>query len=160
MSVQKADLSAMDRPMLQVLDNAIDPNTKPLLGDSKIMHRPCFAHVEVNLQENQKVVGDGGAMMWMDGDMLMETGCNNGCCTAFWRSCAGESCCQNTFSGPGAVAFGFDLPGDVSVVLLPFSQVLIFLLYSLLCTFIFLHHRTTSAGSTLYFCCSFLFFFN
>jgi len=58
-------------------------------------------------------------MIWMDGHVPVETKCGN-CCDACWRSCAGESCCQNHFTGPqsgGSVTFALDLPGDM----LPFA---------------------------------------
>lgn len=139
------------QPPIQSLSDA----PKALFADSKIMHRPAFAHVEVNLQDGEEIVADGGSLMWMDGafllffflhfflshlsstspstplpltltstlslshyyyagDMPLETACHSGgCCDAYWRSCAGESCCQNKYTGPGNVAFGFDLPGDI-----------------------------------------------
>jgi uncharacterized protein (TIGR00266 family) len=85
---------------------------------ASVAHRPSFAHTEVKLgDDKQRVLASAGAMLWMDGNMRMETGCHNGCCTAYCRTCAGESFCLNTFSGPGDVAFGFDLPGDI----LPFA---------------------------------------
>lgn len=82
-----------------------------------VMHRPCFAHAEVDLKDGEKVVSVAGAMMWADQEVGVSTACHNGCATACCRTCAGESCCFNTFSGPGRVAFGFDLPGDI----LPFK---------------------------------------
>lgn len=78
--------------------------------------RPAFAHVAVYLNQGQSIMADGGAMLWMDGTLQMETACGD-CGPACYRSCAGESCCQNTFHGPGNVSFGFKLPGDC----LPFA---------------------------------------
>lgn len=109
--------------------DALFTDQRPLLntndgkqgGDSAlsvdIMHRPCFAHAEVMLNNGDKVVANAGAMLWADSDVGVSTGCHNGCGTAYCRTCAGEMCCFNEFSGPGRVAFGFDLPGDI----LPFK---------------------------------------
>lgn len=78
--------------------------------------RPGFAAVEVDLQPMQKVLADGGAMIWMDGKVNMETNMGN-CQAACCRFLAGESCCQNVFTGPGKVTFAQQLPGDA----LPFA---------------------------------------
>jgi uncharacterized protein (TIGR00266 family) len=82
--------------------------------------RPAFAFVDIFLPKDARCLGDAGAMLWMDGEIQIETGCHGGCCSSFARSCAGESCCQNLFIGPnngGQATFGFELPGD----LLPFG---------------------------------------
>lgn len=80
---------------------------------AKIFYKPDFAHIEFQLSGTQSVLADGGAMIWMDAGVQMETNMG-GCCAAYWRStCAGESCCQNTFSGSGKVSFGFVYPGDI-----------------------------------------------
>jgi len=79
--------------------------------------RPAFAFVDVFLKQTQKVVGDAGTMLWMDGEVPMETTCHGGCWAAFYRTCSGETCCQNIFTGAGKVSFGRHLPGD----LLPFA---------------------------------------
>jgi len=80
--------------------------------------RPAFAFVDVYLKPKQKVFADAGTMLWMDGDVpITVTCCHGGCCNAYMRTCSGETCCQNEFTGPGKVSFGLKLPGD----LLPFS---------------------------------------
>jgi uncharacterized protein (TIGR00266 family) len=84
--------------------------------------RPAFAFVDIFLKKDQKCVADAGAMLWMESTVQIETGCYGGCCSAFARTCSGESCCQNMFTGPGGegagepgmkVTFGFELPGDM-----------------------------------------------
>jgi uncharacterized protein (AIM24 family) len=90
-------------------------DARPMLNGF-IRDRPAFAHVEVGLAQGQKVMADGKAMIWMDGHVPIETKCGS-CGAACWRGCAGESCCQNFYTGPGRVTFGFDLPGDM----LPFG---------------------------------------
>lgn len=93
------------------------PDATSILAGSQVMHRPSFAHVQIDLKENECVIADGGAMLWMDGNVKMYTDCHHGICAGFWRTCSSESCCNNKFTGPGQVAFGFDLPGDI----LPFA---------------------------------------
>lgn len=79
--------------------------------------RPAFAFVDINIPEGQSILGDGGAMLWMDGHVQMNTWCWGGLCNAYCRQCSGETFCQNKFTGPGNVTFGFLLPGDM----LPFA---------------------------------------
>jgi len=65
------------------------------------------------------VVADGKTLLWMDGEMKMDTGCHGGCCDSLCRNCAGESCCMNYYwvGDPNAktsrIGFGFTLPGDM-----------------------------------------------
>jgi len=87
----------------------------PLLKGT-IFDRPGFAWVKIDLDPGQRVLADGGAMVWMDGNIPIDTQCGS-CSTACYRTCAGESACQNIFTGPGSVSFSFKLPGDM----LPFG---------------------------------------
>jgi len=82
----------------------------------ELHHRPCFAHVEFTLTNGQVVIADGGALIWKEANLGMDTVVGE-CCPACWRRCAGESCCQNKFTGPGKAAFSFKLPGDIQVFL-------------------------------------------
>jgi len=75
--------------------------------------RPAFSYGDIMVQPNQKILGDGRAMLWMDGSLLVETECYGGCPTACARSCSGESCCMNKYSGAGNLTVGFDSPGDM-----------------------------------------------
>jgi len=85
--------------------------------------RPAFAFVDIYLKQNQKVLANAGAMLWMDGGQVaLETACHGGCWASCCRTCSGESCCQNTFLNVAAgvlskVTFGFHAPGDM----LPFA---------------------------------------
>jgi len=98
---------------LVLIGQQMDSN---LLLKGTIFDRPGFAWVKVDLDPGQKVLADGGAMVWMDGNVPIETKCGS-CGAACYRTCAGESACQNTFTGPGSVSFSFKLPGDM----LPFG---------------------------------------
>lgn len=92
------------------------PGPTPL--KATIKDRPAFSHIEIELDVQQKVLADGRAMSWMDGHVQISTNMNE-CGPAFCRYCAGESVCQNTFTGPGKITFSQDLPGDV----LPFAVI-------------------------------------
>jgi len=78
--------------------------------------RPAFSYLDVYLNPNQKITGDSGTMLWMDGNVPMQTGCPGGCMNSCYRTCSGETCFQNTFTGPGKVSFGSHKMGE----LLPF----------------------------------------
>jgi len=126
MAHHRGEIEMEGRPLLQLTGptmGELKPETDPnsLLGggfSATVAHRPSFAHTEVHLESaGQQVLANAGSMLWMDSKMRLETGCHNGMCVAWCRTCAKESFCLNTFSGPGDVAFGFDLPGDI----LPFA---------------------------------------
>jgi len=82
-----------------------------------IKGRPAFAFVDIFIKEKEVILADAGAMLWMDSGMSIATDCYGGILSACFRTCSGESCCQNKFSGQGRITFGFDFPGDM----LPFS---------------------------------------
>lgn len=75
--------------------------------------RPMFASVDIQLDQGEKVLADAGAMTWMDEGIAIETEIKDGCFAGLARTCSGESCCLNTFQGPGKVGFAFDIPGDM-----------------------------------------------
>lgn len=111
---------AQHQPLMQLpsqqLSVPVDPAEK-LLANSLISHRPSFAHVSIKLADDQKVIANAGSMLWMESSVKLSTGCHGGCCNSWLRTLALESFCQNEFQGPGDVAFGFDVPGDI----LPFA---------------------------------------
>jgi len=82
----------------------------------QIKGRPAFAYGDIYLNEGQKVIADSNALLWMDGGIDLDVNMEGGCCTAYMRSCSGESCCFNGYTGTGAnqkVTVGFKLPGDL-----------------------------------------------
>jgi len=93
------------------MTGAADPGAFFLRGI--VSGRPMFASVDVDLQEGQQVLADGGSLLWMDGGMPMETECVGGLLNSIGRCCAGESCCLNRYTGPGKISLGFSLPGDM-----------------------------------------------
>lgn len=93
---------------------------QPLLH-SQIQNRPGFAHVDLHLAQGQSVKAGAGRMLFSDGRVNIETDCGE-FGTACFRTCSRESCCQNTFSGPGTISFGLKLPGDVQAIGLDQNQ--------------------------------------
>jgi len=75
--------------------------------------RPMFASVDVELENNGKIVCDAGSLLWMDSTLQMETEMFNGCCQGLARECSAESCCMNIYTGNGKIGLGYHVPGDM-----------------------------------------------
>ena len=80
---------------------------------------PAFSIVRVFLEQpGQQVRAEGGAMVYMDGHINMETKSAGGVMRGLKRKFSGESMFQNFFSlpdgaPPGMVAFAHGAPGDI-----------------------------------------------
>jgi len=102
--------------MAEEVKYAVPVNTAGETAESDlpgvIHHAAAFAHVEMQLTDSQSVLADGGSMIWKDASVRMDTQMGE-CLPSCWRQCAGESCCQNLYTGPGKVALSFKLPGDM-----------------------------------------------
>jgi len=126
--------------------NKTDDNLNPALPfEATIWHKPAFAHVEIQLERDAVVIADGGAMIWKDAHLLMTTEMFE-CWQAMWRKCAGESCCQNRYTGPGKVAFSFKLPGDISAFLCRNDQPWVLSAGAFICGSINIQVSTSFAG--------------
>ncbi|MHA2363600.1 MAG: TIGR00266 family protein [Candidatus Hodarchaeales archaeon] len=85
----------------------------------EITGKPAFSAVRVTLEKpGQQVVAEGGAMIYMDGHVLMSTKSSGGLMKGLKRKFSGESMFQNYFeipedSPPGTVTFSFKAPGDI-----------------------------------------------
>ena len=82
----------------------------------QIKGRPAFAWGDIYLNEGQKIIADSNALLWMDGDVEIDTNMAGGLFAAWMRSCSGESCCFNGYTGTQPnqkVSVGFNLPGDM-----------------------------------------------
>jgi len=82
----------------------------------QIKGRPAFAFADVWLQSGHRLIADTKSLLWMDGQLNVETGLHTGCCSAIMRDCSGESFCLNTYTGTGEnqkITVGFELPGDM-----------------------------------------------
>jgi uncharacterized protein (TIGR00266 family) len=80
---------------------------------------PAFSVVKIFLdQPGQQVRAEGGAMVYMDGHINMETKSAGGIMRGLKRKFSGESMFQNFFSLPdgapeGMIAFAHGAPGDI-----------------------------------------------
>lgn len=85
----------------------------------EIVGGPAFSVVKIYLdQPGQQVRAEGGAMVYMDGHVQMETKSAGGVMRGIKRKFSGESMFQNFFSlldgaPPGMVAFAHGAPGDI-----------------------------------------------
>jgi len=110
------------QPLLAVLPEhqqaglAAEGNYHELIAHA-IEHRPSFAHSNIALGAEQKLIATAGTMQVMDSDIKIETSCVDGAGVGLKRGCAGQYLCMNTYTGPGNVTLAFDLPGDM----LPFG---------------------------------------
>jgi uncharacterized protein (TIGR00266 family) len=87
----------------------------------QIKGRPAFAFGDIYLSNGQRVIADTKSLLWMDGNIQVETSLAGGSiCSSILRSMSGESCCLNTYIGNSSdnnkkdkVSVGFELPGDI-----------------------------------------------
>jgi uncharacterized protein (TIGR00266 family) len=80
---------------------------------------PAFAIVKITLEKpGHQIRAEGGAMVYMDGHVNMETKSSGGVMRGLKRKFSGESMFQNFFSiadgsPPGTIAFAHGAPGDI-----------------------------------------------
>lgn len=71
------------------------------------------------LQANERMITEKGAMAWMSPNMKMETSSNGGIGKMFGRMFSGENMFQNIYTaqgGDGLIAFASSFPGEIMVV--------------------------------------------
>jgi uncharacterized protein (TIGR00266 family) len=69
-----------------------------------------------NLEANETMITESGAMSWMTPNMKMETSSNGGIGKMFGRALSGESLFVNRYTaigGPGMIAFASSFPGSI-----------------------------------------------
>jgi len=85
----------------------------------EITGSPAFAVVKITLENpGHQIRAEGGAMVYMDGHINMETKSAGGVMRGLKRKFSGESMFQNFFSisdgsPPGTIAFAHGAPGDI-----------------------------------------------
>ena len=75
-----------------------------------------FPVVVCNLEANEKMITEKGAMCWMSPNMKMETTTNGGIGKVFGRMLSGDSMFQNKYTamnGEGMIAFASSFPGSI-----------------------------------------------
>lgn len=81
------------------------------------------------LENEEKMINEGGSMAWMSPNMLMETSTNGGIGKAFGRMFSGESFFQNIYTakgGNGMIAFASSFPGSIRAFEIGPGQEMIF----------------------------------
>ncbi|MFQ5986131.1 MAG: TIGR00266 family protein [Thermoplasmata archaeon] len=76
-------------------------------------------YVSVELEENEAVTAESGAMVYMSGNMNIETKAKGGMFKGLKRKMTGESFFQNTYrptGGTGLVAFAGNAPGKIKAL--------------------------------------------
>lgn len=85
-----------------------------------ILYRPSYSVARVQLNRNEKILVESGAMVGMSPDMEMETQAKGGFLKSISRSMfGGESFFMNTYTGVtdgDSILLAPPLPGDISVV--------------------------------------------
>lgn len=83
----------------------------------EIQHQGAFALAVVNLQPNQSISAEAGAMVSMSGNVDLQSELKGGVFGALKRAVGGESAFVSTFTaqgGAGEVTFAPGAPGDVA----------------------------------------------
>ncbi len=87
------------------------------MAQYEIYGSPEFAMINANLDQNEKIVAESGAMVAMSSNMKMKTASRGGVLKGLKRAVlGGESFFQNTFwpeGGPGRIHFAAGAPGDI-----------------------------------------------
>jgi len=86
----------------------------------EISHNPSYSLVNFELQPDEELVTESGAMAWMSENMVAQTSTRGGFLAGLQRKLlSGESFFQNTYSaegGPGQLAIAPGSAGDVRVL--------------------------------------------
>lgn len=84
----------------------------------RILTRPTYAMLEVDLEPGEEFVSESGAMAWMSPNVKMHTSTRGGALSGLKRKLlAGESFFQNTYTaegGPGTLALAPRSAGDIA----------------------------------------------
>ncbi|HEV2799300.1 MAG TPA: TIGR00266 family protein [Pyrinomonadaceae bacterium] len=85
----------------------------------EVLHQPSFALAVVQLQAEQSILAEAGAMVSMSGNVELQSQMKGGLMGALKRAVGGESAFVSTFTargGPGEVSFAPGAPGDIAAL--------------------------------------------
>ena len=85
----------------------------------EVHHSGAFALAVIQLQREQSIQAEAGAMVSMSGNIELQSQMKGGLMGAFKRAVGGESAFVSTFTargGPGEVAFAPGSPGDIAAI--------------------------------------------
>ena len=85
----------------------------------EVMHQPAFSLAVIQLQAEQSIQAEAGAMVSMSANIELQSQMKGGLFGAIKRAAGGESAFVSTFTargGPGEVTFAPGAPGDIAAV--------------------------------------------
>jgi len=85
----------------------------------EILHQPSFALAVIQLQNEQSIMAEAGAMVSMSANVELQSQMKGGIFGAVKRAVGGESAFVSTFTargGPGEVTFAPGGPGDIAAL--------------------------------------------
>ena len=85
----------------------------------EVLHQPSFALAVVNLQPEQSIQAESGAMVSMSANIELQSQMKGGIFGALKRAAGGESAFVSTFTargGPGEVTLAPGGPGDIAAI--------------------------------------------
>lgn len=85
----------------------------------EVLHQPSFSLAVVNLQSEQSIQAEAGAMVSMSANVELQSQMKGGLFGAIKRAAGGESAFVSTFTargGPGEVTFAPGAPGDIAAI--------------------------------------------
>jgi uncharacterized protein (TIGR00266 family) len=85
--------------------------------ETEILYRPAYSLAVINLEANESIQAESGAMVSMSSDLIMETKAQGGIFKSLARAAlGGESFFMNTFTASqrgGMITLAPSLPGDI-----------------------------------------------
>lgn len=85
----------------------------------EILHQPSFSLAAIQLQAEQSIQAEAGAMVSMSANIELQSQMKGGLFGAIKRAAGGESAFVSTFTargGPGEVTFAPGAPGDIAAI--------------------------------------------
>jgi uncharacterized protein (TIGR00266 family) len=85
----------------------------------EVLHQPSFSLAVVQLQPEQSILAEAGAMVSMSANVELQSQMKGGLLGAIKRAAGGESAFVSTFTargGPGEVTFAPGAPGDIAAI--------------------------------------------
>jgi uncharacterized protein (TIGR00266 family) len=85
----------------------------------EILHQPAFSLAVIQLQPEQSILAEAGAMVSMSANVELQSQMKGGLMGALKRAVGGESAFVSTFTsrgGPGEVTFAPGMPGDIAAL--------------------------------------------
>ncbi len=99
----------------------IDADSRGQGGGYKyeVLHQPAFSLAVIQLQAEQSIQAESGAMVSMSSNIELQSQMKGGLFGAIKRAAGGESAFVSTFTargGPGEVTFAPGAPGDIAAI--------------------------------------------